>query len=848
MKRTIAILCAVFVLVTTVTAQRITHNFQNVSMSDALKQLQRQTDKYKIVFIYDDLEDFKVTTSIRNKSVPDALRQMIGFYPISMTVNDDNEIYLECTHKTDHRLKGLVVDENNLPLPYANVTLLNPADSTMLGGGVTNESGYFAIPYEQARVLARITYVGYKPAYRLCARDNVGTIKMQPDQFTLNSVTVKGSKQLTRPTDRGLLANVQGTVLEQFGSVTEMLMHLPLMMSDGTIAGHGEPVIYINNKRVRDASELERYRTDEILSAEIITNPGPEYGQDVKSVICLKTVRKAGEGLSGSVGVNYRKSEVYWSRLNGVLNYRLNNGMDFFVRGQLTDGKSSFTNKSIESLAASSVWKYDNDYVSRNKATYYVADMGWDWEINDNHSVGFTYTRQHNFNNANQKQLQDTKVWRDNELWDEGQSFSEMTFKPKTKHSVNAYYIGKLGNWSLDFSADYYGAQTDFDMLATFNGEQTGISNTKTKERLLAEKLIVTAPVQKGELTFGEEITGVNRYNDFVQDGFATDNHIHQQSSSWSLFANYALSIQKFSFKAGLRWQNEYNNYYIDGKLNDEMSPNYHVFIPRTSIEYQNGDWQHTLSYQTTRYNPPYGTLSSTIRYDGKYDYFTGNPFLQPQAHSDISWESKWKWIYFSLSYERIKDIYTNFYTAYDEVNHPGVKLNSFRTIPSANLYLLTLNLSPRIGIWQMNYSAYLYFQDCDLEPLGITHKYNGLVSDFSLDNTFSFSHSWTLNVKASLSPYHETMCKQEKTSGRVDLRLTKRFLKDKSLTVAVTANDIFHTDKTRATTYNGLNYCQNIDVYRDVRDITIGVSWKFNATKSRYKGSHAGQDERNRL
>lgn len=27
-----------------------------------------------------------------------------------------------------------------------------------------------------------------------------------------------------------------------------------------------------------------------------------------------------------------------------------------------------------------------------------------------------------------------------------------------------------------------------------------------------------------------------------------------------------------------------------------------------------------------------------------------------------------------------------------------------------------------------------------------------------------------------------------------------------------------------------------------------IDISWKFNATRSRYKGSHAGQEERNRL
>ena len=837
-----------FAVADAATAQRITHTFQNTSMSDALKYLQSQSDHYRIVFIYNELEDFKVTTSIKNKSVPDAIKQVIGFYPIRMTQNHDNEIYVECTHKSDRHLKGQIVDENGQALPYANISILNPADSTYLTGGLSNESGVFVIPIDQPKVIAKFSYVGYKTVYKPCFSESIGTVKMQPEAFVLNGVTVKGAKSLVRSTDRGLLANVQGTVLENFGSVTEMLTHLPLMMSDGTIAGHGKPEIYINNKKVRDLAELERYRADEILSAEIITNPGPQYGQDVQSVIRLKTVKKAGEGLSGSMGVAYRKSEVHWTRVNGALNYRLSNGMDFFVRGQLTDGLSLFTNKSNETLGASNTWSYLSDYESRKRATYYVADLGWVWEINNNHSVGFTYTAQRNFDNAKQKQLQDTKVWRDDDLWDEGHSFSEMTFKPKTKHSVNAYYIGKLGNWSLDFSADYYGAQTDFDMLATFNGEQTGISNTKTKEGLLAEKLIVTAPVQRGELTFGEEITGVNRYNDFVQDGFATDNHIHQQSSSWSLFANYSLSVQKFSFNAGLRWQNEYNNYYIDGNLNDEMSPNYHVFIPRVSIDYQNGDWQHTLAYQTKRSNPPYGILSSTIRYDGKYDYATGNPFLLPQAHNNISWSSKWKWIYVELYYSYIKDIYTNYYTAYDEENHPGVKLNGFRTIPSANLYMLTLNLSPRIGIWQLNYSADLYFQDCDLKPLGITHKYNGLITDFVLDNTFSFPHSWTLNVKASLSPYYESMYKQEKTSGRVDLRLTKRFLKDKSLNISVVAKDIFRTDRTRATTYNGMNYCQEINVYRDVRDITINVSWKFNATRSRYKGSHAGQAERNRL
>ena len=178
----------------TATAQRITRNFQNVSMSDALKYIQQQTGNHKIVFIYNELEDFTVTTHVKNKPVPDAIRQIIGFYPIQMILGDNNDIYVECINKTEHHLKGMVVDENNLPLPYANVTLLNPADSSMVGGGVTNESGRFVIPNDHGKVIARITYVGYKTEYRLCSRDNVGTIQMRPAEYIINGVTVEGTR------------------------------------------------------------------------------------------------------------------------------------------------------------------------------------------------------------------------------------------------------------------------------------------------------------------------------------------------------------------------------------------------------------------------------------------------------------------------------------------------------------------------------------------------------------------------------------------------------------------------------------------------------------------------------
>ena len=61
-------------------AQRITKEYSDVSLSDALRQLNDESKDYEINFLYNELEDFRITTSVHRKTVPDAIRQMIGFY------------------------------------------------------------------------------------------------------------------------------------------------------------------------------------------------------------------------------------------------------------------------------------------------------------------------------------------------------------------------------------------------------------------------------------------------------------------------------------------------------------------------------------------------------------------------------------------------------------------------------------------------------------------------------------------------------------------------------------------------------------------------------------------------
>ena len=56
--------------ITTLSAQRISRSYQNVSMSEVLRDLNQLSRKYIINFMYNDLEDYRVTTEIRHKSIP----------------------------------------------------------------------------------------------------------------------------------------------------------------------------------------------------------------------------------------------------------------------------------------------------------------------------------------------------------------------------------------------------------------------------------------------------------------------------------------------------------------------------------------------------------------------------------------------------------------------------------------------------------------------------------------------------------------------------------------------------------------------------------------------------------
>ena len=338
--RRLNLLLILFLALGTSHAQRITRQYNDVSLSEALLQLSQEQNNYTISFIYNELEDFRISTSVNRKSLPDAIQQMIGFYPVRMIITPEyNEIFVECTHKTDRHLTGTIIDELGLPVAYANVAILNPTDSTLLSGGVSNESGYFAIPYEQPTVLARISYVGYKTIYKLCDQPEVGTIRIAPDNYTLKGVTVKGYKPTMRMNSGGIEIEVQNTVFAQLGDANDVLAQLPLISKkddEFTVIGHGTPLIYINNRLMRDPKELEEIKSSSIKNIKIELNPSSRYSAEVGSVIKITTLRPVGEGLGGKFSSYYKRNNSNAFSELVSLNYR-HQGLDVFFDGQYND-------------------------------------------------------------------------------------------------------------------------------------------------------------------------------------------------------------------------------------------------------------------------------------------------------------------------------------------------------------------------------------------------------------------------------------------------------------------------------------------------------------------------------
>lgn len=175
----------------TAVAQRVSRDYRDCPMTTVLTDLSRVSPRQRIVFIYNDLEDYLVTQRFNSLTVAEAIVACIGHYPIKLTNRGDSILLVDCTQRLPYKVKGLLVNEQGQPVADANISLT--AGEAACGQSISNQSGRFVIPTSQPEGTIHVSHVAYKPASLRFSAGDLGTIRLETANIRLDSVSVKAS-------------------------------------------------------------------------------------------------------------------------------------------------------------------------------------------------------------------------------------------------------------------------------------------------------------------------------------------------------------------------------------------------------------------------------------------------------------------------------------------------------------------------------------------------------------------------------------------------------------------------------------------------------------------------------
>ncbi len=829
-------------------AQRITRQYNNVSFSAALKDLNARQHKYTINFVYDELEDFKVTKSIRNSNVPNAIMQLIGFYPIRMT-QVENNIMVECTQKSTFRYKGRIVDERGNAAEYATIALLSPIDSTIVGHGVSNENGSFVIPCNSRKVLARITYIGYKTVNRIYNNTDMGIIKLQPKTMIVKGVVVKGDRPQYKILSGGMEVAVEHTLLSKMANTFDVLSLLPRVSVDGqkiSVFGKGTPIVYINNKRVNDNNEIVNITPDNIKSISVITSPGAEYDAEVESVIRIRTKERRANGFSLRADAfgKYNK----WMSDYELISARYQTKKFEIANSLWTMGThDGEDNNLITDIYLPDKHYYNDQLIHLDTNNRFLSEkLSADYSLNDSNSVGGSY-RYYGMlkGRTNSVSRQDVLL----NGMAQGSIDQNEVMKPSLSlHQADVYYVGKVGHVGVDFNATYYAVKNrrndeGFEISKELGNQEVHSSNRQNSD-MWAGKLVVNIPLWKGNMSVGTEMSKTDSHGTFLNEEQlvpSTKTDIHERNIAG--FAQYGLVLNKWTVGLGVRYENIVRDYLSDGVKQDDVSRKYNNFFPNLSVSWNKGNWNWQLNVNEKIHRPSYRQLGNFMQFDNRFLYEGGNPTLQPEKVFNVEAMMIYKWLNVSVGYKYLKDV-----MEWTKYIYPGKEFayNTSLNFDHKQLLYASVHVSPKFGIfrptWGFNYNQQFF----DTKKYGSSKALSKPLLSCSINNSFALSETMNAAIRLNASTTHAEGFLMMKSDYSVNLQFDKSFA-NRTWIIYLSANDIFKTAKERWTMY-GLGAGTTKDCYNYTRCISLQVTYNFNAKRSKYKGTGAGNEEKSRL
>ncbi len=751
---------------------------------------------------------------------------------------------------------GKLVNEKNGPIVYANIVLLSLPDSAFVSGTISDEMGSFRLSKIEKGMLVRISSIGYSTIYKEVDGGDFNLIQMTPDAQLLGEVVVKGTLPTTRLKGDAMITGVTGTVLEQAGTAEMLLDKIPnVSAKDGAIKvfGRGTPVVYINGRKVRNNSELDQLASDNIKSVEVLNNPSARYDASVKAVIRIITKKAQGEGFgfgNSLVGFKHRYGESLYNQFN--FNYREDK---FDLTGMLTGGHYDNSQGAINTINvhAANHWSVSNDMSQQKNINHTLSGtLSMNYQFNPNHVMGVRY-----------QLSRDPKIdldgsalaeaYMDGVMYEQSDAHYDISGQ-FTTHDINAYYNGKVNDWSIDFNLDGMWDKTKQNQFTAQTITETSGKTMEenmttfqcTRNNLLAGKLIISHPLWGGNLSFGGEYSHNRRTNIYQnEEGVLDSDDSEINEGMTSGFMEYGRSFGKLGVQAGVRYEHVGFDYYDHGRHIDEQSKTYNDVFPSLALSLPIGKVQTQLVYGTDISRPSYNALRSNITYVNRYLYETGNPYLLPTRSRNLTFASSYQWINLVWGYQHVMDNISQLCAPFPD-KAPSVSLHRYANIDDYNKAFASLTLAPKVGIWQPQLTLSVQKQWYTADTPEGKADFNHPLGSFQWQNTFQFSKTFNVGFNASFQTKgHNGNTHLDQTSGVLSFSAYKSFCKGRFST-QLFAYDLLQTGGNYLTMYNGGRTVKwEIKPNRSVR---LTLRYVFNQAKSKYKGTGAGESQKARM
>lgn len=752
---------------------------------------------------------------------------------------------------TAQNISGRVIDEQAKPMPFANVVLVSRADSAFIAGTMTKDDGTFSISTDKQDGLLKVTSVGYTTKYLDARTGNVGDIQMQPDTKELGEVVVKGERPQYKMTAGGMTVDIQNSLLKDVGTADDVLSMLPQVQGgDGnfTVFAKGTPEIYINNKKVQNARELKRLKSTDIKSVDVITSPGAKYNAEVGAVIRIKTKKRQGDGISMEASSQVKYNEKWTTYDDATVKYRTG-GLEVFGNMMINNDNHSEDNTITTDIRANGN-HVNIIQVCPSNFWYTMLDgqIGASYDFNDDNSIGFSYTLSGSLYGRGTAQTQQT-ITRNNAPEGMVDQFFEMNLSDRPQHEANIYYVGKTGKLGIDFNGSWIWEKNMRDQ-ASFEhslqlADRTVTTHNENRNHMLAGKLVLTYPIWKGELSAGTEMSRSNSHGIYsnVEQVMAPSNDEIKESNVAG-FTEYKLKLGDWSLNGGLRYEAVTSDYYSFGQYQTEPSRKYHDLFPNISVGWQKNKWGIQLGYNKRISRPNYQALNSNVQYDNRYEYEGGNPLLRPTIKQDLDLNVTYSWLNFTAGYGYNKDLRLNFGYLYQEGTE--ITIWTSRNFDKFESFNTSLTASPKFGFYSPTLTLSYWQQNFDTQAYGLATKRNKPEWQINFRNWFTINKTTKAMLYLHYSTSHDYGFNHYAHEFNINARVQKTFL-DGNLTVALFANDIFCNLRERWTGYYPVSTTAK-DAYVYTQSVGVSLTYNFNATNSKYKGTGAGNEEKKRL